>query len=208
MQTWGFSKTVLRLTAIVGVLAGMLTILSCGGGEEHARVASSNATVPINATTDNTIDSQTLTFSSGTVLGAAAPVTLSFTNTTAATPTFTLISGTGATARTATGTVAFSTNTAGQAVCTFTVTSSNFVPGQGPQANTSITVAPCNINLTTLGVLCGLPVQVNVTVTLGTTTSAVFTGTVLIDCATGVIALNGVSTGVSVALTVTGVTGG
>lgn len=209
MQHWGFSTVVLRLMAIVGVLAGMLTMAGCPGGEQ-ARVAASNAIVPLSATTDDVLNGQTLTFTSGTVLGAAAPVTLTFTNTTAATPNFTLISGAGATARTATGTVAFSTNAAGQAVCTFTVQTSNFgnplaVPG--PLAGAVITVTPCNINLATLGVPCGQSVAVNVTVTLGTSTSSSFSATVIIDCTTGIITLNGVNTGVSVVLQTTGGSG-
>src|SRR5437016_7769799 len=123
MQHWGLSKTVLRLMAIVGVLAGMLTILGCPDNEQGVLVAQGNATIPITATKLRALDNAlgiTITFTSGTVLGAqatpATPVLLTFTNTAAAAPNFTLTSQT----RSATGTMAFPAS--GQ--CTFNVQAS------------------------------------------------------------------------------------
>jgi len=197
MQNWGF-KTVFRLMAIVGVLAGMLTILGCPSEDEEVLVAGSNTVIPANSTTVRAIEGQTFSFPNGVpaLAGldqslATQPVTM------AVTPTaFTLTSA----GRTATGTTTFGS-------CIFTVQTSN-IPGVNP--GEQITVNPCQVNAQTGGVQAtGQATTVQILLQLGVTPSAANQASVSIDSTTGVVTVNNVNTGVSVTLVVaTGASGG
>ena len=200
MQNWGFSKIGLRLTAIVGVLAGMLTLVSCGGGGEQRQVAATNTTVPVNTTTVRALEGATFSLPAGAFTGAPAlatqATTVRFTNTTAATPTATITATNG----TATGNTTFGS-------CIFTVTSST-IPGV--TVNQQITVNPCQYNVQTSGIVAnGQATTVNILLQLGVVPSAANQATVSIDQATGVVTVNNVNTGVNVTLQVsTGAAGG
>src|SRR5437870_3221679 len=100
MQNRGFSKAGLCPRAMAGVLAGMLMILGCGGGdgeEETTKVAASDTAASTSAELAQTIkavDGQPFRFQDG--VGTAIPAlatqttTLTFTDTSSANPTFTL----------------------------------------------------------------------------------------------------------------------
>lgn len=203
MQNGGF-KTALRLMAILAVMAGMLTILGCPSDEEaEVQVAASNAVIPANATTVRAIEGQTFSFPNGAAALAGLapelatqPVTLAFSNTAAATPTFTLTSA----GRTATGTTRFGS-------CTFTVTSSN-IPGVN--VGEQLTVNVCQVNAQTGGVQAtGQATTVQILLQLGITPSQANQASVSIDPNSGVVTINNVNTGVSVTLVVqTGAAGG
>jgi hypothetical protein len=200
MQIWGLSKTALRFMALVGVMAGMFTIVGCGGGEDETQVAATNTTVPINSNTVKAIDGQTFTLPAGAFSGVAALASQStsvrFTNTSAATPTATITAANG----TATGNTTFGS-------CIFTITTST-IPGV--TVGQQITVNPCQYNVQTQGVQAtGQATTVNILLQLGIVPSAANQASVSIDPTTGVVTVNNVSTGVAVTLVVsTGSTGG
>lgn len=109
--------------AVVGVLAGVLTVLGCPGGdeEEPLKVAATDAVLNGDSTVVRALENQPFTFASGEALSPALadqPITLTFTNTAAATPTFTVtapnVRGTDGNPARATGTTAFGS-------CTFSV---------------------------------------------------------------------------------------
>ena len=131
MQNWAKRRTVVRLMAMVGVLAGVLTLLGCPGGEEEVQpqVAAADAVLTVNSTVVRALEGQTFTFASGAALDprlANQPLTLTFTNTAVATPDFTV---TAPTVRGADGNPARATGTTAFGSCTFSVTSSTFSAG-------------------------------------------------------------------------------
>ena len=208
-------KPLVRLVAVVGVLAGALTLLGCPGGEEAvpARVAATDAVLNVNSTVVRALDNQPFTFSSGEALSPALvnqPVTLTFTNTATATPTFTVttpnVRGTDGQPARATGTTAFGS-------CTFGVTSSTFSPGPppaGPQGGQTITVNPCRVVASTGGVQTGARTTLDILLQLGPVARSQFRpADVVIDRTTGEVTLNNVATGQTVTLqVVTGAAGG
>ena len=201
MKDWSL-KTAFRLTAIVGMLAGILTIVGCNGSdgiEAPPKVAASNTTVPVTAATVQALEG--LTFSLPAQAFAAVPalatqaVTVKFTGTTTAAPTGTIVAANG----TATGTTTFGS-------CIFTITSSN-IPGV--TAGQQITVNPCQYVVSTGGVQAtGNATTVQILLQLGVIPSAANQASVSIDPVTGIVTVNNVSTGVSVTLVVsTGASG-
>jgi hypothetical protein len=193
--------------AVVGLLAGALALLGCPGGEEAEplKVAASDITIPINNTTVRALENQPFTFASGEALSPALanqPIALTFTNTAAATPTFTAtapnVRGTDGNPARATGTTAFGS-------CTFSVTSSTFSAGPppaGPQGGQTITVNPCSVNAATGGIQTTLVTQVNIRAQLGLTVSQFTLGQIVINSTTGEVTLNNVATGQTVTLQV------
>ena len=118
------NSMVLGLLAIF-VLGGSLVLLSCGGGDDTTSLDASNAAFQVGG--------KSFTFTTTTVFGVAS-ATLSF-NTPAT--RFALTAGNSA----ATGTVGY-----GDGSCTFTVGSSNFAGGTGPQRGQVFTADPCETN--------------------------------------------------------------
>ncbi len=176
---WKCTRMVLRLMAVVGVLAGALTTLGCPGGQEAegpVLVAASDASIPVDSTSAQALEGVTFTLPSGEAISSPAaggcnpacpalatqPITVTFANTTSPTPNATLASG----GNTATGTTTFGS-------CTFKVTSSNFPPGTGPQVGNTITVNPCQVSAKTEGVqVTGQATTVPISLQLGPTPSA------------------------------------
>jgi hypothetical protein len=210
MQNWGF-KTVFRLMAIIGVMAGMLTIFACAADDEPLpepipvippapKVAASSTTVPVNATTVRALENQPFVMPTGAFAGTALAgqtTTVRFTNTATATPTGTITTASGGTA---TGNTTFGS-------CIFTITSSN-IPGV--TVGQTITVNPCQYVVATGGVQAtGNATTVQILLQLGIVPSAANQASVAIDPNTGVVTVNNVNTGVSVTLVVsTGTSGG
>ncbi len=199
MQKWYGSRTIVRSLAIVGVMAGMLTMTGCGGGDDEAKFAQGNVAVPLNKDTVKAIDNQAFTAPSGAFAAVPAlatqQTTLRFTNTATA-PIGTIMAANG---NTASGPATFGS-------CIFTIQQSN-IPGI--TVGQTITVNPCEYNVITGGVeATGQPTTVNILLRLGQTSSAAVQTQVSIDPATGIVTVNNVNTGVSVLLVVTGTTGG
>ena len=200
MQRRNMCSVVLRLMAVVGVLAGALTVLGCSGGDNSSSnqagtvlVAKNDVVVPVTTETVPAIESQTFTFDSGGSLTPALanqPIAVTFTDTTSATPTATVtapnITGTNGQPASFSGTTEFGS-------CTFRVTKSTFPPGQGPQVGDTITVDPCRVSARTGGITVnGNATVVQILLALGATPSRANLGTVVIDPATGHVTLNGV----------------
>ena len=212
MQKWDFSKTVLRLTAIIGVLAGMLTILSCGGGEEErGKVATSDTPINVDSTAIRALEGQTFTFppTAGAVISPQLvnqPITLAFTNTAAATPTATItapnVRGTDGNPARLTGDTTFGS-------CTFVVRTSTFPVGQGPQVGQTIgPINPCNVTATGSIQATGQAQTVQILLALGQVPSAPQQAQVAIN-PDGSVVINTVNTGQTVVLqVVTGAAGG
>jgi hypothetical protein len=193
--------------AVVGMLAGVLTVLGCPGGdeeeplkEEPLKVAATDAVLTVNSTVVRALDNQPFTFSSGEALSPALanqPVTLTFTNTAAATPTFTVtapnVRGTDGNPAGATGTTAFGS-------CSFSVASSTFQGGTGPQVGQTITVNPCRVDAATGGIQTTVLTQVQIRVALGLTFSQFRVADIVINPTTGEVTLNNVATGQTVTL--------
>jgi len=217
VQIWDFPRKVLCLIAVVGVLAGALTILSCsgggGGGGEQAgtgtgaptagttptpavAVAGNDVVAPVNTATVQSLEGQVFTFPSGGALTPALanqPVTLMFTNTASATPTATVtapgIEGVGTPGQPA----SFTADTT-FASCHFRITSSTF-PRPGPQVgDKELVVDPCMVDVQTGGVQAtGQATVVHILLQLGATPSAANQATVSINPNTGVVTLNNVT---------------
>ena len=226
MQHWGWSTTGVRRLAIAGVLAGMVLILGCGGGdgeEDTTKVAASDtatATPAALAQTVKALDRQPFTFPNGAAVAASGgcqppcpalatqALTVTFTDTAAPTPTATI------TAPEVTGTDGQPASFAGATTfgsCTFVVTASTFPAGRGPQRGNTITVNPCQVNIKTGGVQAtGRATVVQILLQLGLVPSRANQANVAIDPTTGTVTVNNVNTGLTVtlhALTGTGTTG-
>ena len=204
MQRRNRHMTMVRHLAVVGLLAGALALLGCPGGEEAEplKVAASDITIPINTTTVRAVENEPFTFASGEALSPALanqPVTLTFTNTAAATPAFTVtapnVRGTDGNPARATGTTVFGS-------CTFSVTLSTFQPGTGPQVGQTITANPCNVNAATGGIQTTTLTRVNIRTQLGLTFSQFTVAQIVINPVTGEVTLNNVATGQTVTLQV------
>lgn len=205
MQSWQGRRTVVRLMAMVGVLAGALTLLGCPGGdeEEPLKVAATDAVLNVNSTVVRALENQPFSFASGAALSPALanqPMTLTFTNTATATPNFTVtapnVRGTDGNPARATGTTAFGS-------CTFSVASSTFSPGPppaGPQVGQTITVNPCQVNAATGGIQTAVLTRLDIRVQLGVTTSQFRVADIFINPTTGEVTLNNVATGQTVTL--------
>jgi len=200
MQRRNIYSIVLRLMAVVSILAGALTIFGCSGGDNSSSnqagtvlVAKNDVAVPVTTETVPAVESQTFTFDSGESLTPALanqPIAVTFTDTTSATPTATItalnITGTNGQPASFSGTTEFGS-------CTFRVTKSTFPPGQGPQVGDIITVNPCRVSARTGGIVVqGNATAVQILLALGATPSRANQGTVVIDPATGHVTLNGV----------------
>jgi len=205
MQNWGLKKT-FRLMAIAGVLGGMLTILGCSSGNDinevpaPAQFASTNTVVPVTAATVPALEGKSFTLPAGAFADVPAlatqAVTVTFTGTTTAAPTGTIVAANG----TATGTTTFGS-------CIFTITTSN-IPGV--TVGQQITVNPCQYVVSTGGVQAtGNATTVQILLQLGIIPSAANQASVSINPTTGVVTVNNVSTGVNVTLVIsTGASGG
>ena len=199
MQKWYGSRTIVRSLAIVGVMAGMLTMSGCGGDDDEAKFVQGNTIVPLNKDTVKAIDNQAFTLPAGAFSAAPALVnqqtTVRFTNTATA-PIGTITAANG----TASGPASFGS-------CIFTIQSSN-IPGI--TVGQVITVNLCQYNVLTQGLEArGQATVVNILLQLGLTPSAAAQAQVSIDPVTGIVTVNNVNTGVSVVLVVaTGSTGG
>lgn len=198
-------KKVFRLTASVGVLAGMLTIFGCGSGNrapEPVSVAQSDISVPVAANTAQSLEGLTFAFANGSAITSPAsggcdpacpslatqPITLTFTDTSAAQPTATItapnVVGTDGQPARMSGTTVFGS-------CTFRVALSTFLPGSGPQVGNTITVNPCQFNVKTGGVQAnGQATTVQILLQLGANPSAAQQSTVSINPTTGVVTIN------------------
>ncbi len=204
MQRRNMYSVVLRLIAVVGVLAGALTVVGCSGGDNSSSnqtvlVAKTDSEIPVTAETVPAIENQTFTFDSGESLTPALanqPIAVTFTDTTSATPTATVtapnITGTDGRPASFSGATEFGS-------CTFRVTKSTFPPGQGPQVGDTITVNPCRVSARTGGITTlGTTTAVQILLALGATASRANLGTVCINCAgetggpIGHVTLNGV----------------
>jgi len=213
MQNWDFSKTVLRLMALVGVLAGMLTILGCPGDEEEVRAAI-NPTIQATSTSVKAIDDRTFTFPSGAPAVfpgfpalATQPTTVTI-DSTPATPVTTVV----ATAvRGTDGNPARYTASTTFGSCIFVVLTSTFSPGPppaGPQVGQRITVDPCEVSTRGTIEATGQATTVDILLKLGPTPSAPQQAQVSIDPTTVTLSIGGVSTGQTVVLQlVTGAAG-
>lgn len=200
MPRWNVDR-VLRLMAVLGVLVGALTVLGCGGGEEQAApvqvVPSGTVTqVPLATTTVQAVAAQTFSFPTGGAAISPAlanqPITLAFTNTASATPTATVIAPNVRGTDGQLGARFSATTTFGS--CTFVVTTSTFPPGTGPQVGDTITVNPCQLNVSTGGVQAtGQATTVQVLLQLGAIPSAENQSTVSINPTTGVVTVNNVT---------------
>lgn len=205
MKNWSLKKA-FRVTAIVGVLGGMLTILGCPSGNDinevppPVPVASTNVVVPVTAATVQALEGKSFALPAGAFANVPAlatqPVTVTFTGTTTAAPTGTLVAANG----TATGTTTFGS-------CIFTITTST-IPGV--TVGQQITVNPCQYNVSTGGVQAtGQATTVQILLQLGIIPSAANQASVSIDPTTGVVTVNNVNTGVNVTLVIaTGAAGG
>ncbi len=198
MQKWYGSRTIVRSLAIVGVMAGMLTMTGCGGGDDEAKFAQGNAIVPLNKDTVKAMDNQVFTVPTGAFSAVPAlanqQTTVRFTNT-ATTPIGTITAANG----TASGPATFSS-------CIFTIQSST-IPGIA--VGQVITVNPCQYNVLTQGLeATGQATVGNILLQLGQTPSAAVPFQVSIAPDTGIVTVNNVNTGVSVVLVVTGSSGG
>ena len=175
MQQTSLGRAVRYLVAVFVVLSA-LTLLGCSGDGDDGNVAGApadefdlnNAQVPVTASTVAIVQGDAFTFPNGAAFDAgigANPVTLTFGAPTGVTAPFTLSSG----ASTATGTTTF-------ASCSFTVVTSNFAAGRGPQVGAVITFQTCNLSATAGNVEQG-GATVSGTLTLVLTTGANGTGT-------------------------------
>ena len=158
------------------------------------KVAAGNLVAPVQATVIKAVEAQTFSFTNaGAVLSpvlANKSFTLTFTNTSAASPTTTVVvPGTGG------GTFVAATT---YGSCIFTITSSTIA---GITVGQQITVNPCTLNVATGGVKAnGQATTVNILLQLGQIPSATNQSTVIIDPTTGIVTINNVNTGTTVTL--------
>jgi hypothetical protein len=159
-------KMMMKFGASVIVAAALVACGGGGGGGEAAAVASTNATAAFDTTNGprliRALDNTTFTFAGGVpALGTNAATTLTIKDASTGTPKFDLVSG----SNQASGNISFGS-------CIFTVTSITpgttlFTVGQ------QITVNPCTLQAAVAGNPAGqLPVRDDLTLTLGTSTSA------------------------------------
>lgn len=193
-------KTISRTLAAASLAAGLLVLSACGGGSagNEVQIATSATPVQVSLATVRSVEGVTFAMPAGAFSGvpalAAQATTVRFTNTASATPTGTIIAGTG----TATTETTFGS-------CIFKVTAST-IPGL--TVGTTFTINVCNINAQTQGLQAnGQATTVAILLQLGTIPSAAAQATVSINRETGVVTINNVSTGTSATLTVVPATG-
>jgi len=165
-----------------------------------AVVASANTVVPVTAATVQALEAKPFALPAGAFASVPAlatqAVTVTFTGTTTASPTGTIVAANG----TAAGKATFGS-------CIFTITTST-IPGV--TVGQQITVNPCQYNVSTGGVQAtGQATTVNILLQVGLVPSAAQQAQVSINPSTGVVTVNNVSTGQSVTLVIaTGAGGG
>jgi hypothetical protein len=123
------------------IVAASLTACGGGGGEPPpTQVAAADATLPANGTTTGAVTNIPFTFPAGlTDLGTTSTTTVAFTDT-STTPAFSITSA----GQTATGTTTFGS-------CHFLVTASTFPSTSKLAKGNTVTVNPCNINVSAKG---------------------------------------------------------
>ena len=129
----------LKAVFLVGA-AALLVACGGGGGGTTVNVATTDTTVPVNATTAAAVANTPFSFPSGVPdLGTSGATTLAFTST-ATTPGFSVA----ADGNTATGTTQFGS-------CIFVVANSSFPTGHRLATGAQVTVNPCQVRLGTQG---------------------------------------------------------
>lgn len=192
MQRWMVRRTMVRRMAVVGVLAGMVTVLGCADDAEEVQVAAVDTIVQVTPTTVQALEGIAFAFPVGTFATPALvnqPTTVRFTNTTVAPPTVTITAANG----TATGTTTFGS-------CRFTITASTM---PGVAVGQQLTASPCQYAVRTSGIAAtGRATTVQILLQLGLVPSAPQPAQVAIEPITGVVTVNNVNTGQSVAAVV------
>lgn len=195
MQRRGERTWTTRLVTGIALCAAVLAVTECRKSPTApTKVAAADVTVSLTRTTVAAAEGVTFSFSSGgEVLSpalAGQAFTLTFTNTSSATPTTTVVSG----GHQFVASTAFGS-------CDFTVQSST-IPGI--TAGTVITVDPCRVVAKTGGIeATGQATTVQILLKLGLgPPSAPAQAQVTIDPVTGTVTINGVNTGQTVTLTV------
>jgi hypothetical protein len=143
--------------------AASLTACGGGGGEPApVQVAATDVSLPANGTTTAAVTNIPFTFPAGvTEFGTTSTTTVAFTDT-STTPAFSIASA----GQTATGTTTFGS-------CHFLITSSTFPSTSKMAQGNTITVNPCNINVSTKGVAAnGIAVDRSIALLLGVAVSA------------------------------------
>ena len=189
-------KSLWKLAVVVSAASLMA---ACGGGSDTpTTVATSAAAVTVDATTGATaiqaLASKTVAFSAGVPdFGTTTATDLAITAPATGTPTFAVSAG----GSTASGDMSFGS-------CIFTIKASSFPAGSKLAAGNKITVNPCAITLNTAGVVAnGMPVQVDVTITLNGVTSAPVKQVIAI-APSGAVVVNNVTVTVTKTAAVTG----
>ena len=193
MRTSRWSNS--RFVAVAAACAALIVLAQCKESPTApAKVATADVAVPLKTTFVPALEGQAFTFPNG---GAAlSPVlanqtfSLTFSNTSATTPTATVV---------VTGGGQFVASTTFGS-CIFTITTST-IPGV--TVGSQITVNPCQVNVRTGGVQAtGQATTVQILLQLGITPSAANQASVSIDPNTGIVTVNNVNTGQTVTLTI------
>lgn len=177
------------------VTSATALLLACGGGgssDGPISVAASAPPVVVDATNGSNsvqaMTTSTIVFASGVPsFGTTGSTTLQVVASPIGTPppSFTITSG----GFTASGDLTFATPSS----CVFTVKSSTFVAASALAAGKKVTASPCILTLATAGApATGVSTTINVTLTLGTVTSAPYKATVAIS-PTGTVMVNGLT---------------
>lgn len=194
-----------KISLVVLAMGSSMLMAACGGGDSSpaaAAVASASVTTTISkdnpaaaAAVVSSVFDKSLAFASGVpAFGTTTATTLALTRSSnAAAPTFNLASAQG----TASGAMTFGS-------CIFTITTSTYAAGSPLALGQIVTVNPCSIFLDTTGKPAnGSATSVNVTMVLGTTTSAPVAVVASIS-ATGVVTVNGTAVATATVSAATG----
>lgn len=161
-----------RLVTVAALLAVGVASSACkDDATAPQKMVATNTTLPVNATITNALVGSTFTFAGQA--GVLAPslanqnLALAFAGTsTAPTALITITSPTGGAVGTATANVSFGS-------CIFVVTNSSFPAGHALANGQTITVNPCNVNVSTAGALAnGVATTRSVALVLGAASSA------------------------------------